>query len=135
MKNIYNYLSLILILSFSVFFSSCEKDAETFEIRYYIVGLQKPYEVTFINEDGETISQINTPVNEDELWEYKFRAESGQLLYLHIKYYDTDVFADNFKFKILINKKTFKEAFSYDREDTDTSPVSYIIKRSGIVPY
>ena len=135
MKIINKTLKLILASAIFVLFTYCEKDNDTRQVTYLLTGLEQDFQVSYINEQGKTINDNIEPVNDDAVWTYSFDAQKGDILYLYIRFLDTDLDPTKFKFRILINGKVYKDAYGCDKEDTETIPISYVVKRAGTVPY
>ena len=125
MKNIIPLVILLLILS------SCNKDYEERNVRYLITGLNKPYKISYLDENGETISTKITPTPEAKVWKYDFTAQQGDLLYLFTEFYEM-IDHKTFQFRILIDGKVFKDSYGYDHNQADTL---FRVLRSGVVPY
>jgi hypothetical protein len=126
MKNTLFIIIAIILLT------SCSKEYEPRTVTYLITGLSMPYQMAYINESGETISKTITPVNDKEIWSYTFNGHQGDVVYLYALYKDLLVDPQKFKFRILINGKTYKESYGYDLNQGDTL---FRVKRSGVVPF
>ncbi|MFH1319404.1 MAG: hypothetical protein ABII90_01965 [Bacteroidota bacterium] len=132
MKNLFKTTTPVTIFLIAVFCASCEKDNYDQEVKYYVKGLTENYEVSYINENGETITEQVAPISVNDSWSYTFMGEPGDIVYLYTQYYDVAVNEKNFTVRILIEDKIFKDAYGYDKEEGDT--VFYIL-RSGTIPY
>ncbi len=126
MKKILMTLAVLLI------FVGCSKDYEARKVTYLITGLGQPYKMAYMNELGETQTQNITPVNDGEIWTYSFDGTQGDLVYLWAEFKDAELVPTKFKFRILIDGKTYKESYGYDQSIGDTL---FRVKRSGVVPF
>ena len=133
--------NIIILLSFLIVAISCQKERDEVSVMYYIKGLAKDYTVSYINEEGKTITEIVSPGTTDNLWLYNFKALPGDIVYLYAKYYDNNPPDDKFRVMIKVDGIMFKYADEYDNSDPITIPgdstinTVYKVKRSGVVPF
>ncbi len=125
-------IKTIFLIALVFILSSCERDLEEKNVKYYISGLEENFEISYINKSGTTITKQIYPQNNDASWQYNFKADEGDILYMYLKYTDTDVNPNKFKFRILIDGKVFKDAYGYDRSEGDSI---FYIKRAGTVAF
>ncbi|HRZ42326.1 MAG TPA: membrane lipoprotein lipid attachment site-containing protein [Bacteroidales bacterium] len=126
MKKIIITLAALLILA------GCSKEYEARKVTYLITGLGLPYKMAYMNEAGETVMQNVTPVNDGDIWTYSFDGKQGDIVYLFAEFKDVELVPTKFKFRILIDGKTYKESYGYDQTINDTL---FRVKRSGVVPF
>ncbi len=128
--------NLIILLSFLVIAISCQKERDEVEVMYYIKGLSQDYQVTYLNEDGKTISENVSPGSITNIWTHNFKGVPGELVYLYAKYFDIDPPNDKFRVMIKVNGKMLKYADEYDNTTlTADSTTAYEVKRSGVIPF
>lgn len=128
----------ISIIALAILFTaiqSCEKRSVYTTVTYQITGLADTYEVTFLDENEQSVSTTVNPANEDFVWSHSFRAKPGTVLYLYAEYYNEDIDPQEFRFRILLNDKVFKEAVSYDKDEWVSGEHVFYIKRTGTVPF
>ncbi len=127
---------ILLIIATILLFASCTKNYNDASVMYFIKGLGEPYTVMYLNESGKTITEnINPMGNSDTLWTYNFTEKQGDLVYLYVKYKDVDPAMSTFKVMIKVDDKMFKYADSYDKVQVANGDTSFVIRRSGTVPF
>ena len=112
---------LLVILAFNL--TSCQKQ-NTVEIRYLVSKASSSYELQYKNQDGSLVETEVNPNSEEDIWEYSFISEEGEVVYLSTKYFDTN---SSINIQILINGKVFKQT------EEIGDPLKYIVV-SGVVP-
>lgn len=127
MKNI---IVLLIISLFVV--TSCSKEYDDKSVTYQITGLEKDFRVSFIDEEGATITEYINPLNADDVWKYSFTGTQGDIVYLFSEFKDIDLDPTKFKFRILIDGKVYKDAYNYDKNIGDTL---FRVRRSGTIPF
>ena len=113
-------LPLILILAL---FISCEKDADR-QVSYRITESVSEYNVRYLNESGQLISDKIVPQSAQDAWNYSFLSEDGGIVFVSANYDDP---ASSIRVQILVDGKIYKQAAS--KNDT----VSFITV-SGVIP-
>lgn len=126
MKNIALISILILLLT------SCTKEYEQRNVTYLITGLANEYKIAYLNENEETVTETITPANEKEMWSYKWTGKQGDAVYLFTEFTDVGLIPTNFKVRILIDGKVYRDAYGYDQSIGDTL---FRVKRAGVIPY
>lgn len=121
---------LILITTFS-----CQKNIDEVKVTYQITGLFDKYELAYFDEEENTIMTTIHPKSATEMWTYEYHAEPGHILYLYLESEEIIDNSADFKFRILLNDKVFKEAFDYDKETLENGVIKYTLKRNGTIPF
>ncbi len=123
----------IVLLSFAAV--SCQKDGDPKNVDYMITGLTEPYEVVFLDGEGNSISESVDPDGVlASKWVQSYTMEQGTPVYLYLKF-KVDITASmQFSMGILVNGKYEYQAKYYEHIllTTDTA---FEVKRSGIVPF
>ncbi|MBT3301296.1 MAG: hypothetical protein HOD63_17245 [Bacteroidetes bacterium] len=133
MKNYYKVIGLILILLSGMLFLSCEENKEDVSITYAVKGLSSDFNVTFLNEDEETI-RIDSVLTDD--WNYSFIGNKGDIVYIYVRYHEDASLSSNFYVGIEVNGKAYKYSNSFDKDwGTAGGKYRYQIIRSGTVPF
>jgi hypothetical protein len=130
----YSQIALFLLLAISgSILLSCEKNTEDVTVKYVIKGLSSDFNVTFLNENEETI-KIDSVVNDD--WNYSFVGKKGDIVYLYVRYYEDASLSTNFYVAIEANGKAYRYTHSYDKDwGISGGKYRYQIIRSGTIPY
>jgi len=131
-----------ILLSFTMFcilfslflFISCEKDNNEIKVQYIIKGLDKKFRVAYLNNEGKTIYS-DSIINKN--WTYSFQGHKGDLLYLYLRHQENVSYMTKFQFRIIVNGKIYKDAYTYDtdRGIVNKDSLRYEIIRSGIIPF
>jgi hypothetical protein len=124
--------NLLIIAITLLAITACTKEYEDRNIQYQVTGLAKPYKLVYLTETGETVMKTITPANDGEVWQYQFQGKQGDLVYMFAEFTDIDLVPAKFKFRILIDGKSYKESYGYDHSIGDTL---FRVKRSGVVPF
>jgi hypothetical protein len=133
-KIIYNIMAGLIILSFIMALISCEKDNDEVTVQYVVKGLTKKFRVAYLNENGNTV-YLDSVVNKN--WTYTFKGEQGDLVYLFLRHQEDVSYMTKFQFRIIVNGKIYKDAYTYDidRGIVNKDSLRYEILRSGVVPF
>jgi len=113
----------VLLLWLSAVFSSCQKQ-NTVGVKYIVSKASSVYELQYRNQDGSLLNVEVNPNSGEDVWEYNFIAEEGQVVYLSAKYFDINTIIN---IQILIDGMVFKQT----EENGDS--LKYIVV-SGVVP-
>jgi len=130
MKKIYLLIAIIGIIA-----SSCQKDADPKNIDYMITGLADPYNIVYLDAEGNSVAEKITPDGLSDKWVKSFSMDEGTPVYLYIKF--TEDISSNMSFSmgIIIDGKYYKQAKHFDKESSATGTLIFEVKRSGIVPF
>lgn len=126
MKYVISMIALLFVVT------ACTKEYDEKNVNYYITGLANQYKVSYIDENGKTITEVVNPVNDNEIWQYSFTGIQGDIVYLYAEFTDPDLVPSKFKFRIYVDNKVFKESFGYDMSIGDTL---FKVRRSGVIPF
>ncbi len=129
-------MKAVLIISTIFFFaiglSSCTKESDSKNVDYLITGLSSPYTITYINENGKSISATVHPKSVRSQWKKHYQMKQGSPVYLYAKFKENIAFTNRFNIGILINGKYHYQSLYYDKNLGDTL---YEVKIAGVVPY
>lgn len=129
MKSIFKIQNIILVTVLLISSVSCKKDNDIVRVDYQIKGLQKKFDLAYMDENGKTINQKQIS---NSNWSHSFKAGKGTLLYLYCRYTEPVDMSTQFSFRILVDGKVYKEAFNYDMKVNDST---YQLIRYGSVPF
>ncbi len=120
MKRVAVFVIAILV----VVTSACNKPQRK-EVVYRAMGAVSAYNLQYFDEQNVLIKEEVIPQSKQDVWEYGFEAEEGDIVYINGKYHDIN---SGLKIQVLIDGKIYKQASS----EGDT--VNYLVV-SGVVPY
>lgn len=133
MKKYHKIIGLFLVLFTGVLLLSCEENTEDVIVKYVVKGLSSDFNVTFLNESGETI-KIDSTITDN--WSYSFTGNKGDIVYLYVRYHEDASLSSNFYVGILVNGKAYQYSNAYDKDwGTAGGKYRYQIIRGGTVPY
>lgn len=123
----------IVLISFAAV--SCQKDADPKNVDYMITGLTEPYEVVFLDGEGNSISKTVDPNGAiASEWVQSYIMDQGTPVYLYLKFKEDITASMQFSMGIIVNGKYEYQAKNYEHillvPDT-----AFEVKRSGIVPF
>jgi len=95
------------------------------EVVYQVTGAVSAYNLQYLDGQNALIKEEVTPQSKQDVWEYGFEAEEGDVVYVNGKYNDIN---SGLKIQVLIDGKIYKQASS----EGDT--VNYLVV-SGTIPY
>lgn len=127
--------NIALVISLVLVIISCEKSNDTVKVTYLISGLQNEFKYAYLDENENTISGVFDPISVNDEWKIEFNGNPGDILYLYLSTEEVISNSVEFKFRILLDGKVYKEAYFYDKEDASSGTPQYYIKRNGIIPY
>lgn len=123
----------IVLVSFAAV--SCQKDGDPKNVDYMIKGLTEPYEVVFLDNEGNSISKTVDPDGPNSEWVQSYTMDQGTPVYLYLKFKEKGILASKiFSMGILVNGKYEYQAKNYEII-TPIPDTTYEVKRSGIVPF
>ncbi len=103
--------------------AACEKDA-TRQVTYRITDSVSGFNVRYLDESGEVVSEKITTQSAQDIWEYSFQSEDGGIVFVSANYKDP---GSAIKVQVKVDGKMFRQAAS--KNDT----VSFITV-SGVLP-
>jgi hypothetical protein len=103
--------------------ASCEKDTEC-KVTYKITDSVSGFDVRYLNESSELITEKITTQSAQDVWNYSFTSEEGGIVFLSANYDDP---GSAIKVQIYVDGKIYKQAAS--RNDTTS-----FITVSGTIP-
>jgi hypothetical protein len=123
-----------IIVALSVLVISCEKgDNDQVKVTYLIKEIGQEFEVSYINENGQTITEsVSDTIS--SLWTYTFFTNKGDIIYMH-SWFGEQVDPTKFQFRILLDGTIFRDAYNYDKDWGTTGKQQYSITRQGTVPF
>lgn len=123
---------ILLMLTPLFFATSCSKEYESRTVTYLITGLAKPYNISYVDGEGNTITKVITPLKTNNIWAYDFIGKQGDIVYLYAMFNDIGVDKSKFKFRILLDGKIYQNAYGFDKQINDTT---FWVQRAGVIPY
>ncbi len=114
--------SLLLVI-FASTLTSCQKQ-NTVSIKYLISKASSTYDLQYKDQNGSLLEIEVNPNSGEDIWEYSFISEEGEVVYISTKYFDTN---SSINMQILIDGKVFKQT------EEIGDPLKYIVV-SGVVP-
>jgi hypothetical protein len=113
-----------VIILLTVIISACNKPASK-EVIYRTTGAVSAYNLQYLDGQNILVKTEVVPQSKEDVWEYDFEAEEGDIVYVNGKYNDIN---SGLKIQVLIDGKIYKQASS----EGDT--VNYLVV-SGTIPY
>ena len=113
----------LLIVIFASTLTSCQKQ-NTVSIKYLISKASSTYDLQYKDQNGSLLEIEVNPNSGEDIWEYSFISEEGEVVYISTKYFDTN---SSINMQILIDGKVFKQT------EEIGDPLKYIVV-SGVVP-
>ena len=112
------YIFFLLII-----LSACEKDNSR-QVTYRITDSVSGFEVRYLDENGQLISEMITTQSAQDIWQYTYVGEDGDIVFISANYKDP---ASAIKVQILVDGKLYRQSSS--KNDT----IMYITV-SGVLP-
>jgi hypothetical protein len=103
---------------------ACQKEEEVL-VQYKISDNNSGFQVNYLDESGELLSEDIEVNSSQDIWSYSFRADRGQIIFISAIYKEIN---DEIKVALLIDGKIYKQGSSI--QDT----VNFVTV-SGTVPY
>ena len=122
---------LIVIIIVAIGLVSCTKKEETKVVEYMITGLTDPYNVVFLDDEGNSISKKVSPIAVDYEWSQSFEKGNGEPVYLFLKFKENIKDSPKFSAGIIIDGKYEYQRRGWDKNIGDSI---YEVKVAGIVP-
>jgi len=113
----------LLLVIFASTLTSCQKQ-NTVSIKYLISKASSTYDLQYKDQNGSLLEIEVNPNSGEDIWEYSFISEEGEVVYISTKYFDTN---SSINMQILIDGKVFKQT------EEIGDPLKYIVV-SGVVP-
>ncbi len=113
----------LLIVIFASTLTSCQKQ-NTVSVKYLISKASSTYDLQYKDQNGSLLEIEVNPNSGEDIWEYSFISEEGEVVYISTKYFDTN---SSINMQILIDGKVFKQT------EEIGDPLKYIVV-SGVVP-
>ena len=113
----------LLLVIFASTLTSCQKQ-NTVSIKYLISKASSTYDLQYKDQNGSLLEIEVNPNSGEDIWEYSFISEEGEVVYISTKYFDTNSLIN---MQILIDGKVFKQT------EEIGDPLKYIVV-SGVVP-
>ncbi len=117
-KFIYLFFVLALI-------AGCERDREVVPVSYRVSNAYSPVSIKYRNSDGAIISETINFESAEDIWEFPFDNERGEIIYISARYSDS---TSSVKLMIIIDGKIYKQGSSIN------DPDKYVTV-SGTIPY
>lgn len=116
---------ILIIIIFITTLISCEKNDEQRNLTYRVSENESGFVVTYKNANGEMITETVDISSGEDVWEYSFKAQEGDIYYVSAIYKDINT---GIRVQALIDGKTAGQNSSlYDT-------LLYVIT-SGTIPY
>ncbi len=116
---------ILNILFFLFALSSCEVNDDIRKITYRISDNESGFDVTYKNENDEMITENVNISSAEDVWEYSFQAQEGDIYYVSAIYKDINT---GIKVQALIDGKVAGQNSSlYD--------TLHFVITSGTIPY
>ncbi len=113
----------LLLVIFASTLTSCQKQ-NTVSVKYLISKASSTYDLQYKDQNGSLLEIEVNPNSGEDIWEYSFISEEGEVVYISTKYFDTN---SSINMQILIDGKVFKQT------EEIGDPLKYIVV-SGVVP-
>ena len=116
--------TIILIIISIITFTACEKREDKM-VKYVATDATSDYTINYRDESGTLQTQTISAESAQDKWNYSFKLDQGEIVYLSGKYNDIN---SALKLTIYIDGKVYKQSNSIG----DT--LKYLTV-SGVVPY
>lgn len=123
MKTYLRCLTVLIFLA-GLFLLSCE-DQHPRQVKYIATEAISPYTITYLDQAGNLVKQTIQAQNLRERWEYSFKANKGDLVYISGFYKDIH---SSLRLMILVDGKVYKQGYS-------AGDTVRFLTVSGVVPY
>ncbi|RLD86745.1 MAG: hypothetical protein DRJ02_08100 [Bacteroidetes bacterium] len=119
-----NKISTLSLLAFLLLAMGCNK-TYPMKVTYQATGAVSAYNLQYLDDQNVLVKTTILPQSEQDVWNYDFEAEQGDIVYMNGKYNDVN---SGLKLQLLIDGKMYKQA------STEGDTIKYVVV-SGTVPY